>query len=104
MAFPPDSELVGVFNHFLLKLQQSGAYDRLREKWSKQASVVTDEGEVKPVPLDQLAFPALIVLLGVTCSVIVLIFEYLQGKLSQKKRFIESLILRNKYGFISRLV
>ncbi len=85
VAFPPDSELVGVFNHFLLKLQQSGAYDRLREKWSKQGSVVTDEGKVEPVPLDQLAFPALIVLLGVSCSVIVLIFEYLQGKLSQKE-------------------
>ncbi len=47
--------------------------------------MVTDEGKVEPVPLDQLAFPALIVLLGVSCSVIVLIFEYLQGKLSQKE-------------------
>lgn len=83
LAYPKGSELRPLFDHHLLRILQSGAFDRIHYKWlgsyremyGGNGDGSADESGVSPIPIEQLSLPALIIAVGVASAAIVAVVE-----------------------------
>ena len=94
-ALPKNSELLELFNHHILKLQQGGVTDKLNFHWFQSRIERQKEtqkgGEAEALGYDNLAFPFLLCCGAVVVSVAVGIIEHILSVTARCRHFVVGL-------------
>ena len=101
-AFKRQSEFVGLFNHEINLMEESGVLQRIRAKWTGAFDDLfnesSEETALQAIELgfENVIFPFLIVATGVCVGVALLVFEILSRReRTQKRLFMKKAYLTN---------
>ena len=76
MAFPKGSPLLPFFNNAYNKLRQTGALQRIKEKWSNKSIPVKCESDpLEPISFHKIVFVIALLFFGCSCATTILVFE-----------------------------
>ena len=77
-AFPKESELIPFFNHFTMKLYETGLLTHTMKKWmpsAKPEPLQNDSGELA-LPMEAVVFPFAVLVIAGLSTMILVIIEY----------------------------
>ena len=87
-AFPQDSELVDVFNHFFLKLRQTGVLQRISERWAPKTLYNAQQDALESgtvLGFENLSFPFVGLATGIISAAVISLIEQITRR-SRPKR------------------
>ena len=91
MLFPKGSSLLPFFNHAYNKIRQTGALQRIKEKWLNKDKLLNCKSDpMEPISLFKIIFAFAFLCFGFSCAVITLGFENIFGM--KESKFIQNLL------------
>ena len=85
MAFQKQSPLLPFFNYAYSKLRQSGTMYRINQKWSDKSIAKCESDPLEPISFHKIVSLVALLLCGIFCSMLILIFEIIYEKESRKQ-------------------
>ena len=86
-AFQKDSEFVQLFNHFLKKMMEAGVIFKINKDMSKREIIDYEMEPAVTLGFENLAFPFLVLLCGLTLALIISCSEKLRAHRRKMKIF-----------------
>ena len=86
MLVQKQSPLLPFFNHAYTKLRQSGTMYRINQKWSDKSIAKCESDPLEPISFHKIVSLVALLLCGIFCSMLFLVFEIICKKRIKKTR------------------